>query len=134
MSRYCQAVKEFAVAMGHVTDAPFKVDETLDLRLKLIDEELEELKLACDYYAATKNLHAKREIVDAITDLLYVVVGFVVTYGIDLDLAFERVHESNMTKLGRDGKPIYRDDGKVIKGPDFCPPELDDVVGGVIWE
>lgn len=133
MNRYYQAVKEFAVAMGHFTDAPFQIDKTLDLRLKLVDEELEELKLACDYYAATKEHDAKLEIIDAITDLLYVVVGFAVTYGIDLDLAFERVHESNMTKLGRDGKPIYRADGKVIKGPDFRAPDLDDVVGGVIW-
>lgn len=101
MNRYCQAAKEFAVAMGHVTDAPFQIDKTLDLRLKLIEEELEELKLDCDYYAATKNPDAEQEIVDAIAYLLYAVVGFAVTYGIDLDLAFERVHESNMNKLRR---------------------------------
>ena len=68
------------------------------------------------------------EMIDGITDLLYVVVGTAVAFGIPIDTAFERVHASNLSKLGEDGKPIYRIDGKILKGPNFFQPELTDLV------
>ena len=68
------------------------------------------------------------EMIDGITDLLYVVVGTAVAFGIPIDTAFERVHASNLSKLGEDGKPIYRKDGKILKGPNFFPPQLTDLV------
>jgi predicted HAD superfamily Cof-like phosphohydrolase len=68
------------------------------------------------------------EVADALTDLLYVVYGAGHAFGIDLDDSFREVHVSNMSKLGEDGKPIYREDGKVMKGPKFKPPALQEVL------
>jgi predicted HAD superfamily Cof-like phosphohydrolase len=90
---------------------------TRELRIDLIEEELEELKTAIE----NKDMV---EIADALTDLLYVVYGAGHTFGIDLDSCFGEVHWSNMSKLGTDGKPIYREDGKVMKGPHFHAPDL----------
>ena len=95
--------------------------ETQDLRIDLISEELEELQLAI-----TNNDIV--EVADALTDLLYVVYGAGHAFGIDLDECFMEVHESNMSKLGEDGKPIYREDGKVLKGPGYFPPNLEEIV------
>jgi predicted HAD superfamily Cof-like phosphohydrolase len=64
-------------------------------------------------------------IADAYADLLYVVYGGAVTNGIDIDEVFKEVHRSNMSKLGADGTPIFRDDGKVLKGPNFSPPDIE---------
>jgi len=64
------------------------------------------------------------EIADALTDILYVVYGAGHSFGIDLDECFDEVHSSNMTKLGEDGRPMYRDDGKVMKGPNYREPDL----------
>ena len=61
---------------------------------------------------------------DALTDLLYVIYGMGITYGLNLDECFKEVHRSNMSKLGADGKPIYRSDGKVLKGENYSPPNL----------
>ena len=91
--------------------------KTRNLRIELIEEELEELKAAI----MQKDMV---EIADALTDLLYVVYGAGHTFGIDLDKTFDEVHSSNMSKLGDDGKPIYREDGKVLKGPNFFEPNL----------
>ena len=91
------------------------------LRYDLIDEELEELKMAFDNDDIV-------EIADALTDLLYVVYGAGHAFGIDLDECFLEVHESNMSKLGEDGRPIYREDGKVLKGPDYFPPNLKEIL------
>jgi len=87
------------------------------LRVSLIEEELEELKQAI----SEKNL---LEVADALTDLLYVTYGAGHAFGINLDKCFEEVQKSNMSKLGLDGKPIYSDKGKVLKGPKYFKPNL----------
>ena len=87
------------------------------LRVSLIEEELEELKHAIK----EKNL---LEVADALTDLLYVTYGAGHAFGINLDKCFEEVQKSNMSKLGLDGKPIYSDKGKVLKGPKYFKPDL----------
>lgn len=95
--------------------------ETRDLRVDLIAEELEELELAL----SNKDIV---EVADALTDLLYVVYGAGHAFGIDLDECFDEVHESNMSKLGENGRPLYREDGKVLKGPNYFPPNLKEIV------
>ena len=95
--------------------------ETVNLRIELIAEELEELWDACEKKDVT-------EIADALTDILYVTYGAGHAFGIDLDKCFKEVQRSNMSKLGEDGKPIYRDDGKVMKGPNYSEPNLKKVL------
>ena len=87
------------------------------LRVSLIEEELDELKQAI----REKNL---LEVADALTDLLYVTYGAGHAFGINLDKCFDEVQKSNMSKLGKDGKPIYNKFGKVMKGPNYSPPNL----------
>jgi len=87
------------------------------LRLDLIEEEVQELR---DGLGNQDLL----EIADALTDILYVVYGAGHSFGIDLDDCFNEVHRSNMTKLGEDGRPLYREDGKVMKGPNYEEPDL----------
>ena len=87
------------------------------LRVSLIEEELEELKQAI----REKNL---LEVADALTDLLYVTYGAGHAFGINLDKCFDEVQQSNMSKLGDDGKPIYNEHGKVMKGPKYFQPNL----------
>lgn len=94
---------------------------TRELRLELIDEEVEELRVA----VANRDMV---EIADALTDILYVVYGAGHTFGIDLDACFDEVHASNMSKLGEDGRPIKREDGKVMKGPGFFAPDLESIL------
>ena len=88
-----------------------------ELRVSLINEELEELKAAIN----KKDL---LEVADALTDILYVTYGAGHAFGINLDKCFEEVQKSNMSKLGKDGKPIYNEFGKVMKGPDYFKPDL----------
>ncbi len=88
-----------------------------ELRLSLINEELEELKAAIN----KKDL---LEVADALTDILYVTYGAGDAFGINLDKCFEEVQNSNMSKLGKDGKPIYNESGKVMKGPNYFKPNL----------
>tara|TARA_Y100000361_G_C11082412_1_gene301766 strand:- start:354 stop:752 length:399 start_codon:yes stop_codon:yes gene_type:complete len=118
-----ELVGDFMEAFGQeVNVEPTLRDRDVqDLRLDLIAEELEELDLAI------KNKDIV-EVADALTDLLYVVYGAGHAFGIDLDECFHEVHESNMSKLGEDGKPIYREDGKVMKGPHYFPPELKEIL------
>ena len=92
-------------------------NELADLRLDLIQEEVGELLTALE----KKDIV---EIADALTDILYVTYGAGHAFGLDLDECFEEVHQSNMSKLGIDGKPIYRQDGKVLKGRGYKPPQL----------
>ena len=87
------------------------------LRVSLINEELEEFK------EAIKNNDLK-EVADALTDILYVTYGAGHAFGINLDKCFDEVQQSNMSKLGNDGKPIYNDKGKVMKGPNYFKPDL----------
>ena len=95
----------------------FSSDKINTLRYDLIKEELEELKIAME----NKDL---LEVADALTDILYVTYGAGHAFGIDLDKCFEEVQNSNMSKLGEDGKPIYNDSGKVMKGPKYFKPNL----------
>ena len=88
-----------------------------NLRVDLIEEELRELKLAIQ----TKDL---KETADALTDILYVTYGAGHAFGINLDKCFEEVQNSNMSKLGSDGRPIFNEKGKVMKGPDYFKPDL----------
>ena len=115
-----EKVARFMRAMGQ--DLPeksgFPDRKTIDLRLSLIEEECEELIDAIN----AKDL---KEVADAICDLLYVTYGAAHAFGINADVGFQNVHLSNMSKLGEDGKPIYRDDGKVLKGPKYFPPKIE---------
>ena len=88
-----------------------------DLRISLINEELDEFREAI-------NNNNIKEAADALTDILYVTYGAGHAFGIDLDKCFEEVQRSNMSKLGKDGKPIYNEHGKVMKGPDYFKPDL----------
>ena len=92
-------------------------DKTMQLRFDLIKEELMELEQAMK----EKNL---KEIADALTDILYVTYGAGYAYGIDLDRCFKEVQRANMSKLDKDGKPIYNEKGKVMKGPYYSKPDL----------
>jgi len=94
---------------------------TRELRLELIREEYEELEEAIENRDMI-------EVADALTDLLYVIYGAGHAFGIDLDACFLEVHESNMSKLGPDGKAIYREDGKVMKSENFFAPDLESVL------
>ena len=92
-------------------------DKINNLRISLINEELEEFK------NAIKNNDLK-EAVDALTDILYVTYGAGHAFGVDLDKCFDEVQRSNMSKLGENGKPIYNESGKVMKGPKYFKPDL----------
>jgi len=95
----------------------FSTDKINKLRYDLIKEELDELS------EAMKNKDLL-EVADALTDILYVTYGAGHAFGIDLDKCFEEVQNSNMSKLGQDGKPIYNETGKVMKGPKYFKPDL----------
>ena len=92
-----------------------------ELRLDLIQEEVDELATAFINQDII-------EIADALTDIRYVTYGAGHAFGIDLDTCFTEVHRSNMSKLGIDGKPIYRHDGKVLKGRNYSPPQLAKII------
>ena len=124
----------------------------IKLRYELIAEEGTELKAALqvlfDLYEKARSRHeslfrflnkstsdnvvqwhnAKKEVADALGDILVVTIGTALAFGLDIEEIMRRIHESNMSKLGADGKPIYRKDGKVMKGPNYHAPELDDLV------
>ncbi len=118
-----EKVGDFMEAFGQeVLYVPTMPDFNLAaLRLDLIEEEVQELR---DGLGRSSLL----EVADALTDILYVVYGAGHAFGIDLDDCFDEVHRSNMTKLGEDGRPLYRDDGKVMKGPNYREPDLDQFV------
>ena len=108
MKTFGQEVKE---------KSSFSSNQINQLRVNLIKEELEELKIAID----SKNLI---EVADALTDILYVTYGAGHAFGINLDRCFDEVQQSNMSKLDDDGNPIYNDSGKVMKGPKYFKPDL----------
>lgn len=118
-----EKVENFMRAFGQDVKTQPELAEfnTAELRFELITEEVEELATAIDNDDIV-------EIADALTDILYVVYGAGHAYGIDLDECFSEVHRSNMSKLGEDGKPLYREDGKVLKGPEYFPPNLEDII------
>ena len=114
-----QKVKNFMKTFGQeVKSRPsFSSDKINMLRYNLIKEELDEFKQALDN-------NDLLEVADALTDILYVTYGAGHAFGINLDACFEEVQNSNMSKLGNDGKPIYSDQGKVMKGPNYFKPDL----------
>ena len=116
-------VKTFMETFGQIvrTKPQFPDEKTMQLRLNLIQEELNELREAME----KKNL---KEIADALTDILYVTYGAGYAYGINLDKCFKEVQRANMSKLGNDGKPIYNEQGKVMKGPNSSEPNLEKFV------
>ena len=113
------SVKKFMQTFGQEVkkNAEFPDEKIIKLRFELIKEELNELKDAID----KRDI---KEVADALTDILYVTYGAGHAFGIDLDKCFEEVQRSNMSKLGKDGKPIYNEHGKVMKGPDYFKPDL----------
>ncbi len=113
------SVKKFMEVFGQEvkTKAEFPSEKIIKLRLNLIQEELDE------FDQALKNKDLK-EVADALTDILYVTYGAGHAFGIDLDKCFEEVQRSNMSKLGENGKPIYNEKGKVMKGPKYFQPDL----------
>ena len=114
-----QSVKNFMQIFGQeVKDkAGFPNEKTIKLRYELIKEELEEL----DQAIKKKDI---KEVADALTDILYVTYGAGHAFGIELNKCFNEVQQSNMSKLGSDGKPIYNESGKVMKGPNYFKPDL----------
>ena len=116
-------VKKFMKTFGQEVKekAGFPNEKITSLRYDLIKEELNELKEALD----KKDI---KEVADALTDILYVTYGAGHAFGIDLDKCFKEVQNSNMSKLGEDGKPIYNEKGKVLKGPKYFKPNLKKIV------
>ena len=118
-----ESVKKFMKTFGQEVKekAEFPSDKVTSLRYDLIKEELEELGDA---------IHKKdiKEVADALTDILYVTYGAGHAFGINLDKCFAEVQSSNMSKLGEDGKPIFNDKGKVMKGPNYFKPNLNKFV------
>ena len=114
-----ESVKKFMKTFGQEIreKAGFPNEKITSLRYDLIKEELDELKEAMD----NKDI---KEVADALTDILYVTYGAGHAFGVDLDKCFEEVQNSNMSKLDSDGKPIYDDKGKVMKGPNYFKPDL----------
>ena len=112
-------VKKFMKTFGQIiiTKPQFPDEKVMRLRYDLIKEELDELKKAME----EKDL---LEVADALTDILYVTYGAGYAYGINLDKCFKEVQRANMSKLGKDGKPIYNEKGKVMKGPNYSRPNL----------
>ena len=118
-----ESVKKFMETFGQEIKekAGFPDDKITSLRYELIKEELDELKDAID----SKDI---KEVADALTDILYVTYGAGHAFGINLDKCFEEVQNSNMSKLGTDGRPIYNNKGKVMKGPNYFKPDLNKFV------
>jgi predicted HAD superfamily Cof-like phosphohydrolase len=104
-----------------INTTSFKTVPLAALRRRLIDEEHAEVFLAFEQ-------QDDENLLKELCDLVYVCVGTAVAFGWDFDEAFKRVHQSNMSKLGVDGKPIFRDDGKVLKGPNYRKADLSDLV------
>lgn len=119
-----ELVGDFMEAFGQdvLNEPEWPTFSTRELRLELIREEYEELEEAIE----NKDMIG---VADALTDLLYVVYGAGHAFGIDLDTCFDEVHSSNMSKLGENGRPLYREDGKVLKGPNYFEPNLYFVLG-----
>jgi predicted HAD superfamily Cof-like phosphohydrolase len=126
-------VAEFHRAFKHAISVQDS-DDLIVLRNKLIQEEYDELK---DEMAAAMvdiqtfgqiSTKTKARMLKEMADLQYVLSGLAVALGLPLQTAFNRVHKSNMSKLGDDGKPVLRADGKILKGPNYIPPDLEDLV------
>lgn len=130
MTNY-EMVREFSASFNRPMSIPFHNDPQLTLCRNLIEEELKEFTMELFNAAfevsvegeVTKSTKAKMS--KELADLLYVCYFFAVVYGLPIDDVFKRVHESNMSKLGSDGKPVLREDGKVLKGPNYKEAEVE---------
>ena len=118
-----ESVRKFMETFGQEIKekAEFPNEKITSLRYELIKEELDELKEAIDN-------NDIKEVADALTDILYVTYGAGHAFGVNLDNCFKEVQNSNMSKLGSDGRPIYNDKGKVMKGPNYFKPDLNKFV------
>lgn len=131
MNKYEEQVKEFHKLMGMATDAPYTAD-LLELRQKLINEETAELNVETNALieelrqTGTVQKQTKLRMYKELADLQYVLSGMVVALGIPMEEVFSRVHKSNLSKLV-DGKPLKREDGKILKGPNYQKPDLSDL-------
>ncbi len=119
MTSWHDMAREFHLAFGiPVVDTPGLPDEhRRALRIRLLKEEMLE-------YIESEEQDSITEIADALADIVYIVCGTALEYGIPLEAVFEEVHRSNMSKLDSDGKPIIREDGKVLKGPNYFRPDI----------
>jgi predicted HAD superfamily Cof-like phosphohydrolase len=127
MQKQLNAVKEFHTAFGlGVSEIPKgDLGEAINmLRYNLMKEENEE------YLEAVQN-NDKVEIADALGDMLYILCGTIIEHGLQhkIEEVFDEIQRSNMSKLGHDGKPIYREDGKVMKGPNYFKPDFSEILG-----
>ena len=129
MTKYEEKVQKFHQVMNLPIDVPFNV-ELLELRKRLIKEETEELFAEID--AAISQIKESQNVerptfenmCKEMADVQYALSGMAVSFGLPLEPAFDATHNSNMSKLGADGKPIYREDGKITKGPNYHKPDL----------
>ena len=118
-----QETKEGFAPDGFIKEILYK------LQRRLIQEEVGEFDEAATLLLYSPNdLSLQTEVLKELSDVVFVCYQFAAAFGLDLDTAMQRVFDSNMSKLGEDGKPIYREDGKVLKGPDYKPPALDDLI------
>jgi len=124
----------FHKAMGQAVDVTQPDEKLLEFRYNLLIEEVKELGEEVAYAMAESNFKTgipdkiKARMLKEMADVQYVLSGFAVTLGLPLEQAFNRVHKSNMSKLDDNGKPIYRDDGKVLKGPNYIPPDMETLI------
>ena len=129
MSKYEDKVEQFSRAMNLPVHVPFSAD-LLTLRKRLLQEEINELFIELDSAIALtqKGETVPKELFENIcketADVQYVLSGLSVSFGIPIEQAFDLTHESNMSKLVLDGKPIFREDGKIMKGPNYHKPDL----------
>lgn len=124
MTNFYESVKEFQTAVGQNvgTKAEFPTPAERVLRMRLLNEEFEE-------YNKGEYANDLENIAKELADIIYIVCGTAVSYGIPLDRVFDEVHRSNLSKLGDDGKPVVREDGKILKGPNYTPPD----VKSILW-
>lgn len=133
MNNYERKVRDFHLAFDIGVDMPVTSD-LLAFRKKLIGEEVEELYAEIDKArteienGGSVTRETMAAMLKELADVQYILSGMIVTFGMPADRVFDRVHQSNMSKLGDDGKPVRRDDGKVMKGPNYHPPILGDLV------
>tara|TARA_B100001758_G_C18163164_1_gene480250 strand:+ start:251 stop:688 length:438 start_codon:yes stop_codon:yes gene_type:complete len=120
---YGQEMLEGMVRYGFVKEKLFRMQAAL-----IAEESAEFLQAARELEEHPNSIAKHTEVLKELSDLVFVAYQFAAAFGLDLDTAMDRVFESNMSKLGDDGKPIYREDGKVLKGPNYKKPTLNDLV------
>lgn len=131
-------VRQFHKAMGQDIDNSNPSATLLEFRYNLILEEVKELgeeiaiAMAESGFKAGIPLKVKARLLKELADVQYVISGLAVTLGLPLQQAFVRVHKSNLSKLGEDGKPVYREDGKVQKGPNYVPPDMETLLETIL--